>query len=151
MLQIKWLKRDDKDFLDLVAIINDVKNKNFFRTEFVSCLLNGYWSRYYERIFQSQFCSFMIYQVAMTNYLVLALRDDYQNGLFYDICYFPLAGFTFVFICNQFSSEFVQWKESESNKDYFMDYWNMNDLTYLLLNLIVLVSNTLKIGPDLEM
>ena len=34
--------------------------------------------------------------------------------------------------------------------DYFSDYWNMNDLTYLLLNMTVLISNCTGIGVELE-
>ena len=25
--------------------------------------------------------------------------------------------------------------------DYFFDYWNMNDLTYLMLNIIIMITN----------
>ena len=42
---------------------------------------------------------------------------------------------------NQAKCEYVQWLNSETNYDYFSDYWNMNDLTYLLLNLLVLFMN----------
>ena len=92
----------------------------------------------------------MIYQVAMTNFLVLGLRSEHKETLFFNVFYYPIVGFTFVFIINQFSSEYVQWKNSESNMDYFSDYWNMNDLTYLLLNMTVLISNCTGVGVELE-
>ena len=51
MMEIKWLHANDKDFLSLVEILNDTKNKAILRTEFVSSLLSGYWDRYFEQIF----------------------------------------------------------------------------------------------------
>lgn len=51
MMEIKWLHACNRDFLSLVEILNDTKNKAILRTEFVSSLLSGYWERYCEQIF----------------------------------------------------------------------------------------------------
>ena len=150
MMQTDWLRRNDKDFLDLVEIINDCKNKSILRTTFVSSLLSGYWDRYFDRIFKSQFLSFMIYMFAMTNYLVFALKSNLYGTLAYQVFYFPLVGFNLVFICNQFSSEYMQWKNCENNLDYFTDYWNINDLIYLVINSVILFWNINCDGTNLD-
>ena len=47
--------------------------------------------------------------------------------------------------------EYVQWKTSDSNIEYFSDYWNINDLIYLVLNMKVMVANLLdREGASLE-
>ena len=55
--------------------------------------------------------------------------------------YYPLYGYCFVFIVNQARCEWTQLKNSETLKDYFTDYWNMNDLIYLICNFIVMIAN----------
>ena len=52
-----------------------------------------------------------------------------------------IFGFVFVFICNQSRCEYTQWKNCDSWQDYLFDYWNMNDMVYLIGNSVVMMIN----------
>lgn len=43
MMNLEWMKRDKKTFLDLVKILSETKNKAVFETDFVKNLLDQYW------------------------------------------------------------------------------------------------------------
>ena len=46
-----------------------------------------------------------------------------------------------MFIINQLKAEWVQFKEEGYGIEYFLDYWNFNDMMYLILNSLVLICN----------
>ena len=83
----------------------------------------------------------MIYIFAMLTWLVTALTSSNYDNPMSQALYFPLFGFCSIFIINQARCEFMQWKNSDTNMDYFEDYWNMNDLIYLILNMTIMVMN----------
>ena len=141
VLSIKWLKQGNRNFMDLVQILNDTKNAEIYPTSFVRSLLSGYWDRYYLKIFNTQFRPFVIYMTAMISFLVYALQENIDESANYSLVYFPLLSFCSIFIFNQAMCEFKQWHASETNADYFLDFWNMNDLVYLVLNIFILTVN----------
>ena len=83
----------------------------------------------------------MIYIFAMLTWIVYALTDATFEKPINQMFYYPLLGFCLIFIMNQARCEYIQWKNSETNMEYFSDYWNMNDLTYLILNILVMMMN----------
>ena len=103
----------------------------------MSCLLSGYWDIYKKKIFQTQFLPYICYMIGIHVFLMSALRS---NGPPADL-YMPLFAFCFFFIYNQAKCEIIQWRNCKSHKDYFLDYWNVNDLVYLILNTFVLTCN----------
>ena len=100
LLSIKWLKQGDRNFLDLVQILNDTKNAEIYPTSFVRSLLSGYWDRYYQKIYRTQFRPFVIYMIAMISFLVFALQENVNDKAHYSLVYFPLFSFCSVFILN---------------------------------------------------
>ena len=83
----------------------------------------------------------MIYIFAMLTWIVYALTDSTFEKPINQMFYYPLLGYCLIFIMNQARCEYIQWKNSETNMEYFSDYWNMNDLTYLILNILVMMMN----------
>ena len=55
--------------------------------------------------------------------------------------YYPLLGLCWMFIINQLKAEYVQFKGRGYGIEYFLDYWNFNDMMYLILNSLVLFCN----------
>ena len=55
--------------------------------------------------------------------------------------YYPLLGLCWMFIINQLKAEWVQFKEEGYGIEYFLDYWNFNDMMYLILNSLVIICN----------
>ena len=56
-----------------------MKDQTVFSTTFVSILLAGFWNRYKEKIFYTQFLPFMIYMAAMMAFLIFALEDGVRE------------------------------------------------------------------------
>ena len=50
-MNIRWLKREGKNFLDLIEIIKDTRNEALLQTSFVNSLFEKYWSVFQKRIF----------------------------------------------------------------------------------------------------
>ena len=46
MMNMRWMSRGDKKFLDLVEILDKSKNKAIFQTEFVKSFLDQYWDNH---------------------------------------------------------------------------------------------------------
>ena len=94
-MQLKWLKADGKDFLDLVKILNDSRSQDIMKTSFVRCLLYGNWEKYYQKIKWTQFIPYVAYLFSMTNFFALVLLSDYfeKPRILGRILYFPFWGF----------------------------------------------------------
>ena len=60
--------------------------------------------------------------------------------MYYEVTYYPYLGFCLVICLNQAKCEWIQLKES-GLKEYLSDWWNLNDLAYLVLNFTVIVMN----------
>ena len=100
MLEIKWLKENDKTFLDLIDILKENKNQAIFPTKFVSALLLGYWDHYYEKILYSQFLPFVAYMIGIMMFLTYALKNDIKDTVFFEVFYYPLFGYVLLFMFN---------------------------------------------------
>ena len=84
-------------------------------------------------------------------FLVSALKEHGDHDIeMATAMYCPLFGFCAMFIANQALCEIVQWKNCETNSEYFFDYWNINDLVYLILNTFVLFCNVFNLIPLFE-
>ena len=148
MMEIGWLKAGGKNFLDLVEAINDTSNTEIQATRFVSSLLSGYWDIYKTKIFWTQFLPYVFYMIGIHFFLVNALKDPGdQDTEMAMAMYCPLFGYCAMFIINQAKTELIQWRNCETNSEYFTDYWNINDLVYLILNTLVLICNFLSLIP----
>ena len=155
-MQLGWISRipDQGQFLGLVKILNSTSNKSVLETNFVNCLLVANWELYKKKIFETQFVPFMVYLFSIINFMCFALDDKnliydgVDNDLrFYNGVYYPALGFCYMFVINQIMCEYTQIMNAESVKKHFSVYWNVNDLLYLILNLIVLTTNANSLMP----
>ena len=73
ILKIKWLLEGQKNFLDLVQILNDTKNMQIVSSKLVCVLISGYWDTYFTKIYYTQFLPFIFYMIGMISFLVRAL------------------------------------------------------------------------------
>ena len=69
------------------------------------------------------------------------LEDGVRDKFYFSAAYYPMFGFCFLMTIHQCKNEYIQWKKQETALDYFDSVWNFNDITYLLINLIVMLSN----------
>ena len=76
----------EKGFHNLVEILGLPKNRAFYETAFVNCLLDLYWNQYKEVIKWNHFTPFMCYLLSMILYIDQMLRslDQTKSGTFYD-------------------------------------------------------------------
>ena len=104
-------------------------------------LLDGYWHIYFEKIYKTQFLPFMVYICAMLSWLVMALSGQSNDDAVSQMSYYILFGFCSIYIMNQARCEIIQCYYCETYFDYFTDYWNVNDLIYLILNILIMAMN----------
>ena len=62
----------------------------------MSILLAGFWERYKEKIFKTQFLTFMIYMAVMMMFLIFALEDGVRDKYYFSAVYYPMFGFCFL-------------------------------------------------------
>ena len=72
-MSLSWLKRNDTNFLDLVEILNETKNKAIFPTQFVSIIIDTFWEEYSKKIQWQYFAPFLLYHTCMISFMVYAL------------------------------------------------------------------------------
>ena len=139
LMDIQWLRRQGRNFLNLVRVLTvyDAKNQQLLQTKFVSSLLEAFWETYKQRILWEQFIPFCCYLFVIVNFMALTLHDGFEGTTTYYCVYFPLVGAIVVFISNQIAVELFQLRHRKYS-EYFSSLWNWNDLTYLVLNIMLL-------------
>ena len=83
ILKIKWLLEGQKDFLDLVKILNETKSMQIVSSKLVCVLISGYWDVYFTKIFRTLFLPFICYMFGMITFLVYALEDKNVHSVEY--------------------------------------------------------------------
>ena len=83
----------------------------------------------------------MIYMAAMMAFLIFALEDGVREQAYFPAVYYPLFGFCFLLNAHQCLNEQIQLQNLETYAEYFFSVWNMNDLSYLALNTLVMLSS----------
>ena len=63
-------------------------------------LLEGYWNKYYDKIFWTQFLPFMCYMVGIMSFLLYALQDNVNERVEFAVLYYPLLGYCMLFMVN---------------------------------------------------
>ena len=77
----------------------------------------------------------------MLHWMVYALDDNHSRESDLYVTVYPIIlGACFMFIVNQIMIEYTQIKNANL-RDHYRDFWNLNDLAYLTLNIIVVFSN----------
>ena len=61
MMDLRWMKRKDKCFLDLVQILDSISNKTILETSFMNSLVDAFWRVYSKQILWRQFLPSLAY------------------------------------------------------------------------------------------
>ena len=61
--------------------------------------------------------------------------------------HWPLIGCCIVFLLNQCFCELRQFKKEKNYLQYITNFWNLNDLSYLFLNMLLLIFHIFDIVP----
>ena len=61
MMDLRWMKRKDKCFLDLVQILDRISNKTILETSFMNSLVDAFWHSYSRQIMKKQFLPSLAY------------------------------------------------------------------------------------------
>lgn len=70
-----------------------------------------------------------------------------RHPWWHHVVYQLLFGMNCVFVSNQLYNEYVQFKSEGNFVKYLTNYWNLNDLVYLFLNPLLLISNLFELMP----
>lgn len=141
-MNLKWLTRGDKNFLDLIEFVKDNKNRDLLQTAFINSLFTTYWKVFQARIYWTQFVPFVVYLAAMINFILFILTfyteintpTMWQHGMYY-----PFFAFCAVMTINNIMNEYVQLQHRDLIG--YLSFWNLNDLAYLLSNILLLVAS----------
>ena len=63
VMDIKWLIKGGKEFLDFVPILEKFERDNLFQTEFIKSLTNEYWMDYKKKIILRTLIPWVAYSV----------------------------------------------------------------------------------------
>ena len=72
---LRWMRRNKGNFLTLVLKINKSKNSAILQTTFVNAIFEEYWEFYQIQILYTQFVPYVIFLIAMVQFMVFSIRD----------------------------------------------------------------------------
>ena len=79
MLDIRWILRDGKGFLDFVPILEDFERDNLFQSDFMQALAHEYWMGYLKKILWRCFMPWCLYSIFSLMYFSQVLRQGYSE------------------------------------------------------------------------
>ena len=78
-MDIRWMLRNGKGFLDFVPIIKEFERDNLFQSDFMLSLAHEYWVYYLKRILWKAFLPWVLYSVFSLMFFTHVLRQGYQE------------------------------------------------------------------------
>ena len=78
-MDIKWLIKGGKEFLDFLPILEKFERDNLFQTEFMKSLTHEYWMEYLKKIILRTFIPWVAYSVLSLVYFAQTLSDDFSS------------------------------------------------------------------------
>ena len=140
MLNLEWFYRDRKNFAAFSDMLQELPDE-VYATEFIECLLDIFWADYQLQIIKWQFVPYLTFISIAISYMYSMLADKQQHAVDseagFDLTVMILGGLTSLFIVNQLRLECYQLIGLENKMEYFSSFWNMIDLTGLLLTLTI--------------
>ena len=80
VIDIGWLLKDDKDFLDLALILKKFEKDNLFRSKLVIALTHEYWTPNLKRIIRLLLVPWALDSLLSTIYFSIVLQDDFHEN-----------------------------------------------------------------------
>ena len=79
IMDIRWMLRGGKGFLDFVPILEDFERDNLFQSDFMQALAHEYWMGYLKKILWRAFLPWVLYSVFSLMYFSHVLRQGYTE------------------------------------------------------------------------
>ena len=77
-MDIQWILRDGKGFLDFVPILEEFERDNLFQSDFMQALAHEYWMGYLKKILVRAFIPWVIYSGLSLMYFSHTLRQGFE-------------------------------------------------------------------------
>ena len=84
-MDIRWLLRDGKNFLDFVPILEACKLDKLYQTDFMRSLTHEYWTNYQKKILYRALLPWMVWSVMSMYYFATVLSKDYEGEVFWQV------------------------------------------------------------------
>ena len=75
-MDIRWLIKDGKDFLEFVPILETCKLDKLYQTDFMRSLTNEFWTKYQGYILCGPLLAWLLYSIACLIYFAEVLSRD---------------------------------------------------------------------------
>ena len=79
-MDIRWLLRDEKGFLDFVPILERFERDSLFQTDFMQALTQEYWMAYLKKIIPRALLPWVSYSVLSLIYFAHTLDQDFESA-----------------------------------------------------------------------
>ena len=136
ILDLSWMLRGKKDFVEFVKILGESGNEQIYTTELVNTLLDEFWmDNYYKILYRCMF-PWMIYAVCALFFFASALKGEENNaGLT------VLGISTLILLTYQVGIEVMQNREGGDWREYFYDAINLIDIFQVSITLWIIVTH----------
>lgn len=128
VLELKWLWRNDNGPLDLIKMIDKLRNNAILNSRFVDILLNCYWAENKKKILYTMFLPSIFFHLAMIQFMLIFLSYEVRSHKYFDVFYYPSLGIVLMLFANQLMTEIIQFKGSKGIRQYLFNIWNIIDL-----------------------
>ena len=78
-MDIRWLLRDKKGFLDFVPTLEKFERDNLFQTDFLKSLTHEYWMVYLKKIIVRTLIPWVFYSALCLLYFTHTLQQDFEK------------------------------------------------------------------------
>lgn len=132
LLEFNWIF-SGQNAAKFVTCLSDTDNDEIFATEQVRVLIEFLWVGYKETIMKQLFYPFVVYMMSFSFY-VTYLSKEHDNSFNLLFC----AEMFCLVLCGKVGLNFVMLELIQIARDrlnYFKDFWNLLDLTSLILNI----------------
>ena len=77
-MDLSWLFRNKKDFLDFVQVLNEFDRDRLFQTIYVQALTDEFWMKNLKKIMLRTFLPWVIYSILSVVYFAYSLNNKNQ-------------------------------------------------------------------------
>ena len=139
--------RDNKNFTNLVVILNKSDRKEIFATKFVGFLLEQFWEYYKRKLVIRMFLPFCLYAICSISFMYFSTKRivEGEDNAYAEELYLIAAIVTSILWAYHMFLDYKQLKSSdscwESLKKYLTDLYNINDLIHLTITIVFIVTN----------
>ena len=79
-MDIRWILRGQKGFLDFVPVLENFERDNLFQTDFMKSLTHEYWMAYLKKIIARMLVPWIIYSALSLAYFAKTLDQSLKSA-----------------------------------------------------------------------